>query len=70
MPKKNPTLDELKELLRDAIDQASAEIKNYWRRGERSASVCIECNIDKAQAALEGYDPKKVKLMTEILNEY
>jgi len=70
MPRNKSALEVLKESLQNAIDQATTEIMPYWLRGERSASVCIECNIDKAQAALVGYDTKKIKLMTDILTSY
>lgn len=70
MAKDKRTLQELEDDLRSLVQSVTPDVKQYWQRGERTTSVLIECNIDKANDAIEKGNRKQMEIMEFILNQY
>lgn len=70
MSNKKLTLQELEDGLLKEIDRCIPVVKELWSKGERTKSVCLEVNIDKAEAILKQPDRKRIEQMTSILKIY
>lgn len=58
------------EKLQEKIQVLAPHVKELWRSGERTKSVCLEVNIDKSEDAIKRGVPGDIKKMTEVLECY
>ncbi len=64
------TLKELEEDLTNLIQAVQPEVKSLWQSGNKTKSVGLEINIEKAEDALQKGEPKQIESMIDLLQIY
>lgn len=56
--------------LQSHIHRVRDLVQPTWNKGKKTTSIIMECNIDKAEAALASGDPRRIKRMNNIMEAY
>lgn len=63
-------MQELTEKLHTEIHRVRDLVKPEWEKGNKTTSVLMECNIDRAEDAIKAGDVKRMKKSLSIMEEY